>query len=348
MMSIRKFRSFGATIFGLVSIISISTPLAQAHKIAFEPVSVPIPIKKIAAHSYYAMGQAGVVSAANEGFNSNAGFVVTREGVVVFDTLGTPALGEALRKKIRAITKAPIVRIVISHYHADHFYGLQAFKQYPVEVIAHKAVRNYLATDAPQARLLERRQSLFPWVNDTTIVIPPDRYLDHDESFILGGLTFRIFHVGPAHTPEDLIMLVQEDGVLFAGDLMFAGRIPYVGNADVNSWLSAIDRVVAFHPRVLVGGHGQHSTNAAKDLALTREYLTYLRNAMRRAVDDGMDFDQAYESTDWSRFNKLPAFDAANRGNAFGTFLKAEQESLTPLNNMNRNTTQSSERQPLR
>ena len=309
----------------------VFSPAICAQKIAFEPISVPIPIKQVAAHSYYALGQSGVISVANEGFNSNAGFVVTREGVVVFDTLGTPALGAALLSKIRAITMAPIKRVVISHYHADHFYGLQAFKQTSAEVVAHSEVRKYLATDAPKARLAERRQSLFPWVNESSTVIAPDRYLVKDERFKLGGLTFRIFHVGPAHTPEDLIMLVEEDGVLFAGDLMFAGRIPYVGDADVNSWLSAIDRVVAFHPRILVGGHGQHSTNAAKDLMLTREYLTFVRDAMRRAVEAGMDFEQAYASTDWSRFNKLPAFDAANRGNAFGTFLKAEQESLTAL-----------------
>ena len=315
----------------MLVMLVIFAPAIFAQKIKFESVSVPIPIKQVAPHSYYALGQSGVISVANEGFNSNAGFVVTREGVVVFDTLGTPALGAALLTKIRAITKAPIKRIVISHYHADHFYGLQAFKQTPVEVVAHSEVRKYLATDAPAARLAERRQSLSPWVNESSTVIAPDRYMIKDERFKLGGLTFRIFHVGPAHTPEDLIMLVEEDGVLFAGDLMFAGRVPYVGDADVNSWLSAIDRVIAYQPKILVGGHGQHSTSAAKDLTLTREYLTFLRDAMRRAVDAGMDFELAYSSTDWSGFNKLPAFDAANRGNAFGMFLKAEQESLTAL-----------------
>ena len=59
---------------------------------------------------FYVQGQAGPANGANEGFNSNAGFVVTKEGVVVIDALGTPALGEALIRAIRTVTPAPIKR----------------------------------------------------------------------------------------------------------------------------------------------------------------------------------------------------------------------------------------------
>ena len=57
-------------------------------------------------------------SLANKGFRSNAGFVVTGQGVVVFDALGTPALGLAMREPIRKVTDGPIRRIVVSHYDA--------------------------------------------------------------------------------------------------------------------------------------------------------------------------------------------------------------------------------------
>lgn len=285
---------------------------------------------QVAPHTWYVRGQSGMVSSANQGFNSNAGFVVTRDGVVVFDTLGTPALGLALLKKIRTVTRAPIRKIVISHYHSDHFYGLAAFKgQGQVEIIADQAVRDYLATPAAAARLEERRQSLAPWVNQSTRVIAPDRYLEQAETaFKLGGMTFRLVHAGPAHTPEDLMMLVEEEGVLFAGDVVFAGRIPFVGDADIRSWLAAIDRLAARKPRVMVAGHGDHSTNASADLALTRDYLVYLRQAMRAAVEQGADFEDAYRATDWSQFSALPAFEAANHKNAFSAYLAAERESL--------------------
>ena len=311
-------------------VIGVASRAAAAASIdEFEPVTVPMRVVQVAAHSYYVQGQAGMVSSANEGFNSNAGFVVTSDGVVVFDALGTPALGKRLAELIAQTTSQPVKRVIVSHYHSDHFYGLQAFKRPGVDVWAHELVRDYLATDAPAERLAERKKSLFPWVNEKTRIVVPDRYLGENTVFKMGGLTFHVMHAGPAHTPEDLMMMVEEDGVLFVGDLMFTGRIPFVADADVSSWIKAIDRVLTFNPRIVVGGHGPESTNAVADLALTRDYLVYLREQMSAAFEDGLDFDSAYRRIDWSRFAALPAFDAANRRNAYQTYLNVEQEALS-------------------
>ena len=305
--------------------------VAAAPMQEFERVSVPMQVTQVAPHSYYVLGQAGMVSSANEGFNANAGFVVTSDGVVVFDALGTPALGKRLKELIAQTTTQPVRRVIVSHYHADHFYGLQAFKKPGVDVWAHEFVRDYLATDAPAARLAERKQSLFPWVSDLTRVVVPDRFVGEDTVFKMGGLTFHVMHAGPAHTPEDLMMMVEEDGVLFVGDLMFTGRIPFVADADVSSWIKAIGRVLEFKPRIVVGGHGPESTNAVADLALTRDYLVYLRSQISAAYDDGLDFDAAYRRIDWSRFSQLPAFDVANRRNAYQAYLNVERESLSAI-----------------
>ena len=82
--------------------------------------------KQVSAHGWFFEGEAGMASVANKGFMSNAGFVVTNDGVVVFDALGTPALGRAMIAAIAKVTPKPIRRVVVSHYHADHIYGLQA------------------------------------------------------------------------------------------------------------------------------------------------------------------------------------------------------------------------------
>jgi glyoxylase-like metal-dependent hydrolase (beta-lactamase superfamily II) len=305
-----------------------SAASATVSAVEFEPVTVPMPVRQVAPHTYYVLGQSGMVSSANQGFNSNAGFVVTPEGVVVFDALGTPALGRRLAERIAETTPQPIRRVVISHYHSDHFYGLQALMRPGVDVWAHALVRDYLATDAPAARLAERRQSLAPWVNAKSRIVEPDRYVGDDTVFRLGGFTFRVMHAGPAHTPEDLMMLVEEEGVLFVGDLMFTGRIPFVADADTAAWIAAIDRVLAMKPKIVVGGHGPESTHAVADLALTRDYLVYLRQQIGAAFDDGLDFEAAYRRIDWSRFAALPAFEAANRRNAYQTYLNIEQDAL--------------------
>lgn len=301
---------------------------ASADVEEFEAVQVPMRGVKVAPHSYYVEGRAGAVSTENEGFNSNAGFVVTKRGVVVFDALGTPALGKRLSELIARTTTRPVRRVILSHYHSDHFYGLQAFERTGVDIWAHEIVRDYLASEAPAARLAERRQSLAPWVNAKSRIVAPTRYLGEDTAFTMGGLHFRVMHAGPAHTPEDLMMLVEEDKLLFVGDLVFSGRIPFVADADVSAWIKALDRVLHLEPRIIVGGHGPYSTNAIADLGLTRDYLVYLRAEISAAFEQGLDFDSAYERIDWSRFTALPAFEAANRRNAYQAYLNVERDAL--------------------
>lgn len=291
-------------------------------------VTVPMQAIKVGKHSYYVQGLSGAASAANQGFMSNAGFVVTRDGVVVFDALGTPPLAEALIKQIRRITPAPIKRVIVSHYHADHIYGLQVLKAAGAEIWAHENSRAYLNSPELEARLAQRREELFPWVDETTQVIAPDRLLSGDVDFAMGGVHFSLRYVGPAHSAEDLAMYVREDRVLYAGDLVFKGRIPFVGDADSKSWLASLDKLLAFDAKTLVPGHGGVSRNAKTDLTLTRDYLTFIRAAMGKAVDELIPFEDAYARTDWSRWSKLPAFAEANRLNAYNTYILMEKEAL--------------------
>lgn len=291
-------------------------------------VTVPMQAVRVGQHSYFIEGQAGQASSENQGFMSNAGFVVTHEGVVVFDALGTVPLAQKLLGEVRKLTDKPVKRVIVSHYHADHFYGLQVFKDAGAEIWAHRHAEGMTRTEAAQLRFEQRKEELFPWVDENTRFVEPDRYLDDETDFELGGVHFGIRHVGPAHSAEDLAMFVKEDGVLYAGDLVFKGRVPFVGDADSKAWLASLDKLTAMNPRVLVPGHGSASMAPAEDLALTRDYLSYLRSEIGKAVADLEPFEEAYARIDWSRFSKLPAFEAANRQNAYNTYLLLERELL--------------------
>ena len=283
---------------------------------------------RVSEHVWFFQGATGPASVANKGFMSNSGFVVTGDGVVVFDALGTPALGRAMIVAIGTVTRAPIRRVVVSHYHADHVYGLQEFRKGGAEIWAHRKAELYLASEVAVSRLEQRRAELSPWIDDSTRLVPPDVWIDGDTDFRVGGLTFQLIFSGGAHSPEDTMMYVVEDRVLFAGDLIFAGRVPYVGTADSRGWLKAMSRMIAVKALVVIPGHGPPSKDVERDLVTTRDYLAYLRATMGRAVKDFQPFDEAYAKTDWSRFSGLPAFAEANRINAFGTYLRMEQEEL--------------------
>jgi len=296
---------------------------------AYPPVTVPVKAVKLAAHSYFIPGLAGAASTANQGFMSNAGFVVTPAGVVVFDTLGSPSLAQAMVKRIRQVTKQPIKRVIVSHYHADHYYGIQVFKDLGAEIWAHEGGKGVVGSEGAKLRFAQRKDILGRWINDKTQRFPePDLWLSGDTDFELGGLHFHIRHVGPAHSDEDLVLFVEEDRVLYAGDLVFKGRVPFVGDADSRKWLAALDKLIAFKPKLLVPGHGGASDTPMDDLTLTRDYLRYLREQMGKAVADLVSFEEAYARTDWSKYETMPAFLEANRRNAYNTYILMEKESL--------------------
>ena len=93
---------------------------------------------------WFVQGEAALGSSANRNFISNAAFVVTGDGVVVIDALGSPKLAEALIAEIRRVTPQPIRHVIVTHYHADHIYGLQAFKAAGAQIVAHHGGRDYL------------------------------------------------------------------------------------------------------------------------------------------------------------------------------------------------------------
>ena len=293
-----------------------------------DPLAVTVPMKavRVGSHSYFVQGLPGAASSENQGFMSNAGFVVTREGVVVFDALASPPLAEKLVGLIRTITKQPIRRVIVSHYHADHFYGLQVFKALGAEIWAHRAAEGATRTEDAALRLAQRKEALFPWVDDNTKLLEADLFLEGDTDFELGGVHFALRYVGPAHSNEDLAMMVKEDGVLYAADLVFRGRVPFVGDADSRAWIAALDKLIALKPKVLVPGHGAPSRDPRRDLIFVRDYLKYLRQEMGRAAKNFVPFEEAYEKTDWSKYRSMPAFNESNRVNAYNQYLRLEQE----------------------
>ena len=287
---------------------------------------IPMQARQVSPSAWYVQGVSALGSSANQNFISNAGFVVTPAGVVVIDALGSPALATRLVSEIRKVTAAPITHVIVTHYHADHVYGLQTFKALGARIIAQRAAQEYLNSETARLRMEISRKDLAPWVNADTHLVPADQWLERDQELNVGGVRLQLKQVGPSHTPEDLVVYLPQEKVLFAGDLVFRSRIPYVGQADSKHWIAALDVLLTFDAKSIVPGHGPHSNEARKDMQLTRDYLVYLRAAMQRAASNLEPFDEAYAATDWTQFEHLPLFRVANRMNAYNTYLLMEQE----------------------
>jgi len=306
--------------------ISVDTPYGES--------SIDIKLHKVKdAPVYYIIGRSGVPGADNEGLTSNAGFVVTDKGVVVYDSLGTPVLGYRLLQKIREVTDKPVVLVVAGHYHADHVYGLQAFKEHTDAVIwAQQSSSDYIESSDAGIRLQQRRKALFPWVDDSTYLVKPDKTFDKRHTFDMGDTKIELIHAGPAHAPDDTIMIVHKYGVIFSGDLIFGGRLPFLGGDEVNTknWLAGLSYLQSLKPKpkFVIPGHGKADANPQQAIAFTRGYIEFLRDKMGQAVDQLTMFDTAYKNTDWSKYKDVPTFKEANRGNAYQVYLEMEAEAF--------------------
>lgn len=306
-------------LLGLLSHFAFFSLANAADDLLLNPVQV-------APHTYFVQGLPEMGSSQNQNFISNAGFVITPKGVVVVDALGSPVIAKKLIAEIKKLTPQKVAAVIVTHYHADHIYGLQEFRKIGAKIYAQNEGMNYLASETAKQRLIASRVDFSPWIDASTKLIAADTWINQSYVLSVGGVDFKISRVGPAHAPEDLMIYVPSEGVLFAGDLVFRGRIPFVGNADSKGWLSALDEIERINPKNVIPGHGNYSIHPAEDIAFTRDYLRYLRQSMTKAAVNMDPFDEAYQQADWSEYDGMPLFKAANRMNAYNVYLSIQSE----------------------
>jgi len=309
----------------LISLFQLTACVTS--KSLYPAVDVDMKLEKVSEHVYYAQGVTGTATE-NQGFISNAAVIVLDEGIILFDALGSPSLAEKLLTEIRKITDKPIKKVFISHYHADHFYGVQFFKDIGAEIYAPKGAITYLSSEGATNRLNARRENLSPWINKQTRLVFPDHLIDKDSTLQFSGMEIKILHFGAAHSQGDLSLYLPSEKVLLSGDLIFTGRIPFVGGDNINNWISKIETMATMDANIIVPGHGAAFEDKQAGMKLTHEYLQFLRDQMAEAIDQLMPFDEVYAKINWEKFKNLPAFKRANRINAYRVYLALEAQSF--------------------
>ncbi len=117
----------------------------------------PMVLQQVGPHTFYVQGLAALGSTDNQNFISNAGFVVAATGVVVIDALGSPALAKRLIANLKAITSKPITHVIVTHYHADPIYVLQAFKDVGAALVGQERATRSIHTTTPRLRSVPPR-----------------------------------------------------------------------------------------------------------------------------------------------------------------------------------------------
>lgn len=289
-----------------------------------DPVA-PYAARRLAPGVYVVPGDSGRGS---EG-RPNAGFVVTDDGVVVIDALGSPLQGERLVRTVRAATARPIRWLILTHHHPDHHFGAVALRRAGARVIAHPE-RGSLATapgdeDAVAAwtRVVGAREMRgFRWAD------VPDVPVTRDTTLRIGGRTIVVSHPGPAHTPGDLEVWLPDARVLFAGDLLVEDGVTMLVDGNSAVLLRALAAIDSLDPRVVVPGHGRIPAEPRALVAATRHYVDSLRAAVRAAVARGQPMSRVLAGMRPVDPDRPVSRASREQRNAVRVYLEAEREAM--------------------
>lgn len=243
----------------------------------------------------------------------NSGVIIGEKYIMVSDATATPALARDLIKRIRAVSDKPIKYVLLTHYHAVRVLGASAFvAEGAQEVIASQGTYELIAERGKEDMQseMDRFPRLFrgaeevPGLTWPTLVIgggqaqkgevPGKLVVD------LGGVRVQIWSPGNGHTRGDTVAWVEEEKVLFSGDLVEFNAGVYTGDAHLEEWPATLKALAALKPEALVPGRGEALVGAQRSLEgieYTRKWVETLYRCAREAAAQDMDLKQAMEHT---------------------------------------------------
>ncbi|MGI9489248.1 MAG: quinoprotein relay system zinc metallohydrolase 2 [Geminicoccaceae bacterium] len=241
-------------------------------------------LREIVPGVYVRQGVHELVNPANAGHIANVGWVVGEEAVAVVDTGSTVAAGRELREAIRAVTDLPIRYVIATHVHPDHVFGHAAFLADSPNFVGHRKLP--AALDQRGGFYLDNLMESLGELAEGTEVVMPDLLVEDVLDIDLGGRKLTLRAHATAHTDNDLTVLDQASGVLFAGDLLFMERCPVV-DGSLLGWVDVIDDIHEIGAKTVVPGHGPAHASPPGAFEPQTRYLTTLRDSVRAFLADG-------------------------------------------------------------
>ena len=229
----------------------------------------------------------------NVGLVPNVGIIVGNDATLVVDTGLGPRNGEAIVREMKKVSRNAIVYVVTTHYHPEHSLGAGAFSgaklvmtrmQHQDMTELGKAIQETFASRSALNRELLSGVS-YP---------APDILFDRDHRLDLGGVHVRLMWRGPAvmHTRGDTTAFVEEDRVLFTGDVVMSQRfLAAQNNSSLSTWLSVLDELTALKPAHVVPSHGKLGDAAM--IARDRAFIEAVQARVGTLKREGKSIDEA-------------------------------------------------------
>jgi glyoxylase-like metal-dependent hydrolase (beta-lactamase superfamily II) len=211
----------------------------------------------------------------------NIGIIVGSRATLVVDAGMGPRNGQVVLRELTKVSKNADLYFTTTHFHPEHVTGGQALPA-STKVIRSEVQEEEVKQKQPQfiTNFSKRTPEIKALLQDVK-PRPPDILFDHEMKLDLGGVTARLFWVGPAHTRGDTAIYVEEDKVLFTGDVVLNRFFPIFPDPDASgkNWLAVLSQFEALQPRTIVPGHGE-----VGDAGLATKEQSYLKALQSRTA----------------------------------------------------------------
>jgi glyoxylase-like metal-dependent hydrolase (beta-lactamase superfamily II) len=260
----------------------------------------------------------------NVGLVPNVGIIVGSKATLVVDTGLGPRNGEAIVREMKKVSRNADVYVVTTHYHPEHSLGAGAFtgaklimtrRQQQDMTELGKGIQETFASRSPL------NKELLSGVPYPTADIPFDR----EHRLDLGGVHVRLMWRGPAtlHTRGDTMVFVEEDRVLFTGDVVMSQRfLAAQGNSSLTTWLSVLDELTALKPLHVVPSHGKLAD--ATLIARDHVFVSAVQERVGTLKREGKSIDEAVAAVVAEIAQKFPEFGNATNAGAMARAAYAE------------------------
>jgi glyoxylase-like metal-dependent hydrolase (beta-lactamase superfamily II) len=227
-------------------------------------------------------------------FDQNIGVVLGSGGVMVIDTRSTHVHAREVVADLRGLTSAPVSVVVDTHGHFDHAYGNHVFR--PAPIWGHEGCVTFMEKfgERRRSKIAENNPEIAADLGEV-VIDPPDRTFSETAFVDLGDRRVELRFLGRGHTDHDIVIAVRDAAVLFVGDLMENGAVPWFGDGYPLDWPETAFRVAELAVGVVVPGHGDHAGGAFADQQAASIFA--LADLARRVHTGDMTLDDAVAAT---------------------------------------------------
>lgn len=285
----------------------------------------PPAARRLAPGVYVVPGNGSTADAENLGRIGNAGFVVGPAGVVLIDTGTSVAHGQALLATVAATTEQPVRLALVTHTQPEFLFGGGALQERGIPVAMHVRCASLMASRCDQClKRLRGTVGEAPFAG--TALYTPQRRFEASHREESAGRPLQVLFFGHSSGPGDVAVFDETSGVLFAGGLLEARRVPDIQDSDLPGWRRALAELRRLPVKTIVPAHGPVSPPSLIDEV--DGYLAALEAKVRSFVQQGGSLLDVADAAELPTYAEWDEYAIVHRRNTSIAFLRIERELL--------------------